>query len=561
MYTTFTSTNTIIDFFNKNMDTVSWFIYLIAAVLFIQGLRYMNSPKTARRGNFVSISGMILAVVMAFVHSLYNGFESPIALFALIAGIALGAFGGVLSAKIVKMTDMPQLVSIFNTVGGGAAALVAINDALHHATAKIPQSGQIHGVAEIVTTTQGKSFMFTPDTPLLRSLFDGLIASDNAIDHIALFTAALGIFIGCLTFTGSIIAAGKLQGIVSGNAVKIPGKIVIDILCLIGSVIAGYLLTAAKPVCASYSTSQTTGLTVCQKAKEGFGQVDFFGLKTIEFQSWMPVVLLVCFALILGLTFALPIGGADMPVVISVLNACTGTAVAMAGFVINNVIMIVAGALVGAAGAILSVLMAKAMNRSLISVLAGGFGGDNTTTIDGAEQVTKETSADDVAIQMAYAQRVIIVPGYGMAIAGAQHEVADLVNILENKGVEVLFAIHPVAGRMPGHMNVLLAEANIGYEKLLDLDDANPLLAQTDVALVIGANDVTNPAARREGTPISGMPILDVDYAKNVVVVKRGRGKGYAGIENELYGLPQTSMLYGDAKKVTAEVIAAVKEL
>jgi NAD(P) transhydrogenase subunit beta len=267
-------------------------------------------------------------------------------------------------------------------------------------------------------------------------------------------------------------------------------------------------------------------------------------------------------ALIIGITFVLPIGGADMPVVISILNACTGTAVAMAGFVINNLIMITAGALVGAAGAILSKLMAQAMNRSLLNILAGGFGDTGKITDASAENVTlKETSADDVAVQLAYASRVIIVPGYGLAVAGAQHEIANLVKVLEEKGVDVFFAIHPVAGRMPGHMNVLLAEANVPYEKLIALEDANPMFPTADAALVVGANDVTNPAARRKGTAISGMPILDVDTAKNTIVIKRGRGKGYAGIENELYGLPQTSMLYGDAKKAAADIIAAIKEL
>ncbi|MDR3189609.1 MAG: NAD(P)(+) transhydrogenase (Re/Si-specific) subunit beta [Lactobacillaceae bacterium] len=479
------------NFFTANLDTIAWFVYLLASILFIQGLRYMNSPKTARKGNFVSITGMIVASVMACINSAATGFNSGLALAVLAAGIIIGAVIGVISAKRVHMTAMPQLVSLFNTVGGGAAALVAINDAL---------------------------------SPV----------KDGSMGHTVpgLISAVLGIAIGCITFSGSLIAAGKLQGIVSGSAVRIPLKRVIDIVSIAGIVFFAYMVVAGQ----------------------SFG-----------YPVWLPVVMICVFALIIGLTFALPIGGADMPVVISVLNACTGTAVAMAGFVINNLVMIVAGALVGAAGAILSLLMAKAMNRSLLSVLGGGFGDTSGATDDagpaGDAAPLRETSADDLAVQLAYANSVIIVPGYGLAVAGAQHEIADLTKLLEGKGVDVKFAIHPVAGRMPGHMNVLLAEANIPYEKLLDMDDINPLFPTADVALVVGANDVTNPAARRQGTPISGMPILDVDAAKAAVVVKRGRGKGYAGIENELYGLPGTSMLYGDAKKVVADVIAAVKEL
>lgn len=540
---TTTSINPMIDFLNKNIETISWFVYLLAALMFIQGLRYMNSPKTARRGNTISVVGMSLAVIMALFHSAYNGFTSSIALVALLGGILIGAIAGALSAKMIKMTAMPQLVSIFNTVGGGAAALIAINDALSTISPQLPKSHEIRGVLQIGTGTyEGKIVNFIPDDNVMKALMSSAVQ----IDHIAMFTASIGILIGCITFTGSLVAAGKLQGIINGNAIKIPGKILIDIICLLGAIFSGYLVTFGVPAGTAKSLNS----------------VNMFG-HYITYASWLPVILLVGFALIIGLTFVLPIGGADMPVVISVLNACTGTAVAMAGFVINNVIMIVAGALVGAAGAILSVLMAKAMNRSLINILAGGFGGDDSSISSDANamQITKETSADDLAILMTYASRVIIVPGYGMAVAGAQHEIAEITDMLEDKGVEVLFAIHPVAGRMPGHMNVLLAEANIAYDKLLDLDDVNPLFSQTDVALVIGANDVTNPAARREGTPISGMPILDVDQSGSVVVIKRGRGKGYAGIENELYGLPNTSMLYGDAKSVSADIITALKEL
>ncbi|MDR2192708.1 MAG: NAD(P)(+) transhydrogenase (Re/Si-specific) subunit beta, partial [Endomicrobium sp.] len=445
-------------FISQNIATASWFIYLFSAFLFIQGLRYMNSPRTARKGNFVSIIGMSVACATALFNVFYSGFVNKWAIAALGAGIAVGAIFGFISAKRIKMTAMPQLVSLFNTVGGGAAAIVAINDAI---------AAQSHAVS-------------------------------------ALITIILGIIIGCITFTGSLIAAGKLEGIVSGRAVRVPFKKIIDGVCLLGILVSSYMLFSGNY----------------------FGQ----GI-------WLPVIAITFFSLVLGLTFVFPIGGADMPVVISILNACTGSAVAMAGFVINNLIMIVAGALVGASGAILSQLMAKAMNRSLFNILSGGFGDTGTVSAqdNAGDVVLKETSADDLAVQMSYASKVIIVPGYGLAVAGAQHEIADLTKILEAKGVETLFAIHPVAGRMPGHMNVLLAEANIPYEKMLSLEDVNPLFPSADVALVVGANDVTNPAARREGTPISGMPILDVDKAKNVVVIKRGKGKGYAGIENELY--------------------------
>jgi NAD(P) transhydrogenase subunit beta len=470
---------------NNVLPEISWFLYLLSAVLFIQGLRYMNSPRTARKGNFTSIIGMSIAFIVAWVDSGFKGFHmSTLAIVVLTAGILIGAILGFISAKKVKMTAMPQLVSLFNTVGGGAAALVAIND----------------------------------------SLSLGVLLSAATI-----LTAILGTIIGCVTFSGSLIAAGKLEGIIKGTPVKVPLKKIMDILCVIGIIVCAYSM---------------------------------FSGNTFGYPQWLPIVIISFLSLIIGITFVLPIGGADMPVVISILNACTGTAVAMAGFVINNLIMIVAGALVGAAGAILSQLMAQAMNRSLFNILAGGFGDTGKIQDQSQESMTiKETSVDDTAVQMAYASRVIIVPGYGLAVAGAQHEIAALAKMLEERGVETLFAIHPVAGRMPGHMNVLLAEANVPYEKLIDLEDVNPMFNTTDIALVVGANDVTNPAARRPGTAIAGMPILNVDAAKNVIVIKRGSGKGYAGIENELYGLPQTGMLYGDAKKVIANIISAIKEL
>lgn len=466
----------------NTLDIITWFVYLLSSVMFVMGLHYMNSPKTARTGNRISAAGMVIAVAMAFIHLFATGFNSSLAIILLVLGILIGSAAGVYSARKVKMTDMPQLVSVFNTVGGGAAALVALNDIL---------------------TSEG--------TPTL----------------VVLITAGLGVVIGSITFTGSLIAAGKLQGISMIKNLKLPAKAVWNVLFALLTVLSLVML-CLNP-----------------------------GNRTL----W--ALLTAIFALGYGLVFVIPIGGADMPVVISVLNACTGTAVAMNGLAIDNVALIVAGALVGAAGATLSVLMAQAMNRPLLSVLAGGFGGSSTNAAqDASTQGTmKETTPDDVAVQLVYADKVIFVPGFGLAQAQAQRELADLGELLKGRGVEVSYAIHPVAGRMPGHMNVLLAEANVPYEELIDLDDINPQFPSANVALVVGANDVTNPAARRPGTAVSGMPILDVDKAQHVVVLKRGRGKGYAGIENELYFNPNTQMLFNDAKASLQAIIASVKEL
>ena len=446
---------TLAEMLSTPLGVIEWFVYLLAAVMFVIGLHLMNSPKTARKGNMVSAIGMVFAVAMAFIvlfaGEASNGFKHGVAVIVLIVGIVIGAVAGVVSAKKVKMTDMPQLVSVFNTVGGGAAALVALNDIL---------------------TSEG-----TPSV-------------------VVLITAGLGIMIGSVTFSGSLIAAGKLQGIKWVKKLSLPGKGFWNILFAVLTV-ASFIMLCVQPG-----------------------------------QRLLWSVLTTVFALCYGLVFVIPIGGADMPVVISVLNACTGTAVAMSGLAINNIALIVAGALVGAAG-------------------AG----------EGPEGTMKETSADDLAVQLVYAEKVIFVPGFGLAQAQAQRELADLGVLLKDHGVEVSYAIHPVAGRMPGHMNVLLAEANVPYEELVDLDDINPQFPQANVALVVGANDVTNPAARKPGTPVSGMPILDVDKSQNVVVMKRGRGTGYAGIQNELYFEDNTQMLFGDAKSSLQAVIAAVKEL
>lgn len=476
---------TLAEMLSTPLGVVEWFVYLLAAVMFVIGLHLMNSPKTARKGNMVSAIGMAMAVVMAFIvlfaGEVSNGFKHSVAVVVLIVGIVIGAVAGVVSAKKVQMTDMPQLVSVFNTVGGGAAALVALND---------------------------------------------ILTSDGAPSLVVLITAGLGIVIGSVTFSGSLIAAGKLQGIKFIKKLTLPGKSVWNVVFIILTV-ASFVMLCVQPE-----------------------------------QRLLWSILATVFTLCYGLVFVIPIGGADMPVVISVLNACTGTAVAMSGLAINNIALIVAGALVGAAGVTLSIAMSKAMNRPLLSVLAGGFGGSSSVAAgEGPEGIMKETSADDLAVQLVYAEKVIFVPGFGLAQAQAQRELADLGVLLKDHGVEVSYAIHPVAGRMPGHMNVLLAEANVPYEELVDLDDINPQFPQANVALVVGANDVTNPAARKPGTPVSGMPILDVDKAQNVVVMKRGRGTGYAGIQNELYFEDNTQMLFGDAKASLQAVIAAVKEL
>ncbi|MEO8229631.1 MAG: NAD(P)(+) transhydrogenase (Re/Si-specific) subunit beta, partial [Chloroflexota bacterium] len=343
----------------------------------------------------------------------------------------------------------------------------------------------------------------------------------------------LGAVIGSVTFTGSLIAGGKLQGLIAGKPIVVPG---------------GQIVTVAI---AAIAVAGTAALILGAA-----------GVLTLSSSATLAILTVVVAAgLVFGVTMVLPIGGADMPVVISLLNSFTGTAAAMAGFVIQNPVLIISGALVGASGAILTKLMADAMNRSVLNIMIGGFGGgdaiaDATTGPGGS---VREVSADDVAIQLAYAQHVIVVPGYGLAVAQAQHQVRELAELLESRGVDVKYAIHPVAGRMPGHMNVLLAEANVPYPQLKEMDEINPEFDRADVALVVGANDVTNPAARRPGSPVSGMPILDVDHAKSIVVIKRSMGRGYAGIDNELYSDPKTGMLFADAKDGLQALVAAVK--
>jgi len=458
----------------SGFDTAVHVLYLVSAVGFVLGLHLMTSPASARRGNTLSAAGMALAIVVTAVVLARDHDITAAATAVLVLGILGGAVGGLVAARRVKMTSMPELVSLFNAVGGGAAALIAFGDAIKHA-------GSIGLGALPIRTT---------------------------------LTTFLDLLIGGITFSGSLVAAGKLAGRIPGRPIVFRGGRWLNLVLAAVAVVSGVAYTAGR------------------------GGVPALCVLTVA-------------ALGLGILATIPIGGADMPVVISLLNACTGTAVAMAGFVINSTPLIIAGALVGAAGGILTKLMADAMNRSLVNIMAGGFGtGDSPTgapaAVGGAH--VREVTVDDASLQLAYARKVVIVPGYGLAAAQAQHEIVKLAEALTQHGVDVSYGIHPVAGRMPGHMNVLLAEANAPYPQLKDLEEINPEFAGTDVALVVGANDVTNPAARRPGNPVSGMPILDVDKAQSVIVIKRSLGHGYAGIDNELYANPRTAMLYNDAK-------------
>ncbi|MET4780922.1 NAD(P)(+) transhydrogenase (Re/Si-specific) subunit beta [Glaciihabitans sp. UYNi722] len=456
---------------------------LVAAIMFVIGLHLMRAPSTARRGNGVSAIGMGVAVVSAAVFSLVDA-DNPWGWIALTLGLIAGGLFGVFRARRVPMTEIPQLVSVFNAVGGGAAATVALADYVLH----------------------------------LRA---------STLPPVTSIPLVLDVLIGSVTLSGSLIAAGKLQGIIPGKPIRFPGARAINVIVVFTALAAGALVTLS-----------THNLVL------------------------MLVVLIA--ALAFGVLMVLPIGGADAPVIVSLLNALTGLAVAMAGFAIDNQALIIAGALVGAAGTILTLQMAKAMNRPVVSIILGGFGtGDSVSTSRGiADDLTdiRQVSVDDVAIQLAYARHVLIVPGYGLAAAQAQHEVAELATLLTAHGVDVKYAIHPVAGRMPGHMNVLLAEANVPYTQMLQLDEANAAFDTCDIALVVGANDVCNPVARRPGNAVSGMPILDVDRAASVVVLKRSMSTGYAGIPNPLFTDAKTGMFFADAKKGLADIIVATKE-
>jgi NAD(P) transhydrogenase subunit beta len=477
------------------MYTFVFLAWLLGAALFVVGLHRMNSPATARNGNRVSAIGMTIAVLVTLLWLAFRQQGLSVEAWVIIVvGFLIGGGIGLFLARTVKMTAMPQLVSLFNAVGGGAAALVAVSDYFR--------------------------IVGSPEKSVSTAIF-----------------VVLGAVIGCVTFSGSIVASGKLQGLIPSQPMIFPWT---------------------RPLTTALAAVAGVG-TLLLVADAGGGFVLGVGLANLV------LVLVVAASLTFGVTMVLPIGGADMPVVISLLNSFTGTAAAMAGFVINSPVLIISGALVGAAGGILTKLMADAMNRSIVNIMVGGFGaaeGTQSTLGAAGGGTVREIGLDDAAIQLAYAQKVIVVPGYGLAVAQAQHAVRELADQLESRGVEVSYAIHPVAGRMPGHMNVLLAEANVPYPQLREMDDINPEFPRADVALVVGANDVTNPAARdNASSPIYGMPILDVDQAKNVIVVKRSMGRGYAGIDNELYTNPKTGMLFADAKAGLEGLTAAVKSL
>jgi NAD(P) transhydrogenase subunit beta len=461
-------------------SNLSNLLYLVTIVTFILALRYLSTPVHARRGNQVGAAGMVLAVVVTWIKI------GSTSWWAIVIGMLIGGGFGAFAARKVKMTAMPQMVALFNGVGGGAASLIALAE-LHRI---LPEAG-------------------APKVDI----------------SLAIVLSAL---IGAISFSGSLIAFAKLQELIGGRPITYTGQQLVNAVVIVAAVGSGLTLVG--------------------------------GLQD-EWLLWI----LIGAALVFGVLFVLPIGGADMPVVISLLNAFTGLAVAAGGFELQNNVLIVAGMLVGASGTLLTLMMGRAMNRSIANVLFGAFGkiqegvGTMTSATGGT---VRPTTADDVAVMLAYAQKVVIVPGYGMAVAQAQHDVRALADLLESRGVEVTYAIHPVAGRMPGHMNVLLAEANVPYPALKEMDEANNEFSRTDVSLVIGANDVVNPDARNNaGSPIYGMPILNVDQSKAVVVLKRSMNPGFAGIDNPLFVEPNTMMLFGDAKESVAKLTAAVKTI
>jgi len=459
-------------------------VYFVTAAIFIIGLKQMSSPVTAHRGIVWAGIAMVVASVATFGAPQITLDIGSINLQLMLVAIIVGSAVAYISAKRVEMTDMPQMIAMYNGMGGGAAAAIAAVELV-----KLSGGMESHGL-----TVQ--------------------------------ILAVLGAVIGSVSFSGSLIAFAKLQGIMK-KTLRLPMHQVINIGLFLATAYYGYMVATGHPV---------------------------------EFNH---VIIFFVLALVLGIMVTTPIGGADMPVVISLFNALTGLAVAFEGFVLNNAAMIIAGTVVGSSGTLLTQLMAKAMNRPISNVLFSSFGSDGGAAADeDIEGSMKEIQGNDAAIMMAYAQKVIIVPGYGMAVAQAQHKLKEMEDLLEARGVDVKYAIHPVAGRMPGHMNVLLAEAGVDYDNILDLEEINPEFPTADVALVIGANDVVNPVARSNpDSPIYGMPILDADKAQNVIVIKRGKGAGFSGIENHLFYADNTQMLYGDGQKAVGELIAGIKQL
>lgn len=462
------------------MPTIIPFAYLTATVLFILGLHNLRSPAAAIGGNRLAATGMLIAILATLFHRDMLRYE--LILFGLIVGALIGSF----LARLVQMTAMPQLVGLFNGFGGGASALVAMGE------------------------------------------YERIIGASSVPDFATMLTILLGVFIGAVTLIGSVVAFGKLQGLLPGAPITYPFQQVVNGLLLLA------FLTVAVVILQEPTAHNT-----------------FFAL--------------IGLAALLGCLFVLPIGSADMPVVISLLNACSGLAASAAGFVVQNPLLIIAGALVGASGVILTQMMCTSMNRSLAYVLFGAFGAGGEAadaTVSSGEKVVRRIDLEEAAMMLAYARTVVIVPGYGMAVAQAQHAVYELTSQLKQHGVEITFAIHPVAGRMPGHMNVLLAEANVAYTDLTDMEVINPVFEHTDVALVIGANDIVNPAARTDSqSPIYGMPILDVDKARHTIVIKRSLSPGFAGIDNALFYEKNTMMLFGDARTVVNGLINEIKTL
>ncbi len=466
---------------SEALDNLTLAAYIVASVMFITGLLWLRSPETARAGNRLSALGMLIAVVFTVIDRDIVSYEW------IIIGLVVGALIGAIAARQVQLTAMPQMVAIFNGFGGAASAVVAAAQILHQ-----NDSGDVDPVVSV--------------------------------------TVALSVLIGSLTLTGSLIAFGKLQGIVATQPVLIPLRHVVNVVLGVGAVAMAALMI--------YDPSL----------------------------EWALVAMAVI-ALIIGVLIVIPIGGADMPVVIALLNSYSGLAAAATGFVIDNPMLIIAGSLVGASGLILTRIMTRAMNRSLGNVMFGGFGVADSTGVaapgaSAADRPVRSVNAAEAAIVLGYANSVIFVPGYGLAVAQAQHQVRDLADMLKERGAEVRYAIHPVAGRMPGHMNVLLAEADVPYDELKDLDEINDDFRRADVAVVVGANDVTNPAARTDrSSPIYGMPILNVDQARSTIVMKRSMASGFAGVENELFHLENTMMLFGDARASVEDLIAEMKEL
>ncbi|MGZ3850625.1 MAG: NAD(P)(+) transhydrogenase (Re/Si-specific) subunit beta [Flavisolibacter sp.] len=509
-------------------------IYLVASVTFILGLKMLSHPETARKGNLTAAGGMFLAIVGTIF--LYEDLDSGEKLHNygwIFSGLVIGGIIGTLVARKVKMTAMPEMVSLFNGMGGACAALISIAEFNHFASSNFAY--------HIIQAFPGENTI-------------DMEAFELPLQTATMLTIFLGLIIGSISFAGSVIAWGKLNGRIGDRAFK--GQHIVNLVVL--ALIIGLSIFLLSTISSSFEVTNGSLVNTARR-------ISIHGLNIHLNTSVFVLFYLVFFlSLIYGVLFVLPIGGADMPVVISLLNSFTGVAAAGGGFLYDNKVMLTGGILVGAAGTLLTILMCRAMNRSLANVLIGSFGGSKAGPLAGTKEQGsfKEISVTDAAVVMTYASKVMIVPGYGLAVAQAQHACHELEKLLNEKGVDVRYAIHPVAGRMPGHMNVLLAEADVNYEKLEEMEQANEEFANTDVVLVLGANDVVNPAAKNDpASPIYGMPILDVELAKSVIVNKRSMKPGYAGIENDLFFRPKTSMLFGDAKKVLQELIGEIKNL